>query len=61
MISKINFSREFCLRQLRRRQLYYYNVVTGTVAFKPGQTGISLARSDCLGFAEAVLKELNRR
>ena len=61
MISKINFLRGFCLRQLRRRQLYYYNIVTGTVAFKPGQTGISLARSDCLGFAEAVLKELNRR
>ena len=52
---------QILLRQLGQRQLYYYNIVTGVVAFKPGQTGISLAPSDCLAFAEAVLKELNRR
>jgi len=61
MIFKLNFSSQFCLHQLGRRQLYYYNIVTGALTFKPDETGISLAPSDCLAFAEAVLKELNRR
>jgi hypothetical protein len=55
------FFARILLRQLGQRPLYYYNIVTGMVAFKPGQTGISLAPSDCLAFAEAILKELNRR
>jgi len=61
MIGKINFFVRILLRQLGQRPLYYYNIVTGMVAFKPGQTGISLAPSDWLAFAEAILKELNRR
>src|SRR5262249_52869847 len=40
MISKGIFLRGFCLRQVERGQLYYYNIATGVVAFKHDETGI---------------------